>query len=145
MRGGWGILLSIPNDKSGQSLPSSSNRGLLAVALAGAVTCSKDGESTDAKAQTFAKAIAKAVARAVIEIDKSCISSKKAGFCSFIEGSITAHAKALATAFASAWAGTPSGCDCEISVEAISTTMTPIFATATRKIHQEKCIYGGFL
>jgi hypothetical protein len=99
----------------------------------------------EAKSQVFVKAIAKAVARAVIEIDTYCTSTEKAGFCSIIDGHITAHAQALAKAFASAWAGTPSGCKCEIEQEAISQSMTPIFASATQKVHQEKCKYGEAL
>lgn len=114
-----------------------------AVAFAGAFSCATDEATLEAASETFVTATAQAIAKAVIEIDSFCVSTERAGFCSLMEGHITAHAQAQATAFANAWAGTAFDCPCEVSAEAISTSVKDVFAQATARVSEELCKFGA--
>ena len=114
-----------------------------AVAFAGAFTCATDEATLEAASSTFVRATAQAIAKAVIEIDQFCLSTERAGFCSLIEGSITAFAKAQAEAFAEAWAGTAFDCPCEVSATDISTSVVDVFAQATAEVSRTMCQFGA--
>lgn len=115
-----------------------------AVAASGAavhaLTC--DGDGSDAEISLISRDIAAAVALAVVQADSFCESTGGPGTmsCGLSHGTVTAVARATASAFSSGWAeANDEGCSCKVAASADTEKVEEIVAVASASAMAEAC------
>ena len=114
-------------------------------ALAETAKCDPDLEEAVAATELAAEAVAVAFARAVSSVNAFCETTQGGSVCAWAESSIEAFASAHATAVAEAFAAADNGCGCVVEeVSALAVAIDSVFVSAMSEvILEESCASGA--
>lgn len=113
-----------------------------ASAGAGAYTCGKKAVAY-ADTSVTAKALAHAMAVAVSYVHVSCESAEGGYACADVGTHIQTSAKAVAEAYANAWAGAVACDECKVNVDAAVSSIETILVEAATSAYASVCVAEG--